>query len=304
MRYNGILPIYMHKTKHSVLAIGLNISISDKNKIQRHLRLEDITLDTASIKDIIIKIIDGEIIVDIKGKDLSSYTYVWIQSGWTTTHMAYILDLYLRTQNIPHNQTNVYYTKLSDIFFLALRNIPIPNTFFHNGLKINEENISEIVEICKIPCIFKTSLGSLGENVFLIDEKKEIASTIRDKKKYNTFLFQEYIPNDFDYRIIIANGKPTSACIRTRINDKFRNNVALGASETFINLEEVPEGVLDIATRSAIALELDWAGVDVVTHRETNKNYILEVNRRPGLTKKSTEMVAAYNYITELVSNF
>ncbi|KKQ04327.1 MAG: hypothetical protein US14_C0015G0012, partial [candidate division WS6 bacterium GW2011_WS6_36_26] len=59
--------------------------------------------------------------------------------------------------------------------------------------------------------------------------------------------------------------------------------------------------VIDIAIRSAKALKLKWAGVDVVTDKDTGHNYILEVNRRPGLTEKSTEISAAYKYIKGLV---
>lgn len=292
----------MH-TKSSVLVIGINLHENEKINIQKELKLDNITLDIASIKDIIIKIIDTNINVSIKEKDISKYDYIWIQSGWTTTHLAYILDLYLETQNIPHNKTDIYNTKLSDMFFLATNNIPVPNTYFHNGLKINEENISDIMEICNTPCIFKTSLGSLGTNVFLIEGEKDIKKTILEKKQYNRFLFQEYIPNDFDYRIVVANGKPTSACIRTRTNDLFRNNVALGATEDFILPKDIPQNILDLATYSANALHLNWAGVDIVTHKETGKNYVLEVNRRPGLSDKSSEITAACNYIFELVNS-
>ena len=292
----------MNITKHYVLAIGINLPDNEKINIQENLKLDDITLDTASIKDIIVKIIDGEIKVSIKDKDITKYNYIWIQSGWNTTHMAYILDLYFNSKNIPHNTTNIYYTKLSDMFILASNNVAVPNTFFHNGLKINEENISDIESICKLPCIFKTSLGSLGSDVYLIDQKEDIEDTIHEKKKYNRFMFQEYIPNDFDYRIVIANGEATSACTRTREGDKYRNNVALGATEEFINIEDVPNDILDISIRAAEALNLDWAGVDVVTDKDTGLHYILEVNRRPCLTQKSSEISAFYKHIKELVA--
>lgn len=285
----------------SVLAIGINTSVEEKNKIQKKLKLKNITLDTASIKDIIIKIVDGEIIVDIKRKDLNVYDYVWIQSGWKTTHMAYILHLYLKSKNIPHNRTNSHSTKLSDIFLLALKGIPVPNTFFHNGSKVNEKNILDIENICKFPCIYKTMVGSLGDQVFLVKEVEDIEETIKENGKYNRYIFQEYIPNDFDYRVIIANGEPISICTRTRIEDKFRNNTALGAREDFMKEKNVPDDVLDIAIKSAKVLRLKWAGVDVVTNKETGDVYILEVNRRPGLTDKSSETKAAYEYIKGLV---
>lgn len=285
----------------TVLAVGINTPVEEKILIQQKLKLKDITLDTASIKDITFEIVDSVITVDIKGKDLKQYDYVWIQSGWNTTHMAYLLHLYLKSQHIPHNRTNSHNTKLSDIFSLASKGVLVPNTYFHNGLKVSTENVSEIANVCKLPCIYKTSLGSLGCNVFLIDKEEDIKQTIKDNGKYNRYIFQQYIPNDFDYRVVIANGKSTSVCKRTRVTDKFRNNVALGASEEFIRVKDVPTEVIDIAIQSANALKLKWAGVDVVTDKDTGENYILEVNRRPGLTESSSETMAAYKYIKGLV---
>ena len=52
----------------SVLAVGINTPVEEKIIIQEKLKLKDITLDTASIKDIVFEIIDGKISVDIKGK--------------------------------------------------------------------------------------------------------------------------------------------------------------------------------------------------------------------------------------------
>lgn len=285
----------------TVLAIGINTPAEEKILIQEKLKLKDITLDTASIKDIVFEIVNGKISVNIKKTNLKQYDYVWIQSGWNTTHMAYLLHLYLKAQNIPHNKTNIHTTKLSDIFRLASQGVLVPNTYFHNGLIVKEENIKEIIKVCKLPCIYKTSLGSLGCNVFLIDNEKDIEKTIKENGKYNRYIFQEYVPNDFDYRVVIANGKPTSICKRTRVTDKYRNNVALGASEDFIKVKNVPNDVLDIAIQSAKALKLNWAGVDVVTDKDTGINYILEVNRRPGLTEQSSETNAAYKFIKGLV---
>jgi len=284
-----------------VLAIGINSPEKEKNLITKELKQDDITLDTASIKDIIFRITDGEISLDIKDKDLTKYCYIWIQSGWKTTHMAYLLHLYLKSKGIPHNRTGKNITKLSDIFALASNNVSVPNTYFHNGGKINKKNINNIEKICKLPCIYKIAQGSLGSNVYIINKKDEIKQTILDNKKYNRYIFQEYIPNNFDYRVVIANGKPTSVSKRTRTTDDYRNNVALGANEDFIDIEDVPNDVLDIAIRASKALKLNWAGVDVVTHKDTDKNYVLEVNRRPGLTEKSSEITAAYKYIKRLV---
>ena len=285
---------------YSVLAVGMNTVSKEKQLIQDKLKRKSITLDIASIKDPVFTIKDGVIGVEINKKDLKSYDYVWIQSGWNTTHMAYLLHICLRFLNIPHNKPNIHTTKLSDIFSLASQGIQVPNTFFHNGLRINSQKELEILEICKFPCIYKTALGSFGTDVFLIDRRESIKQNIRDNRKFSRFIFQKYIPNDFDYRVIIANGKPVSICKRIRTNDKYRNNVALGAREEFVNIKKISKDILDTAIKATKVLNLNWAGVDIVTSKTTGKNYVLEVNRRPGLTQNSLETICAYNYVKHL----
>lgn len=288
--------------KKAVLAIGINVGEDEKTRIQKKLNSKNILLDFASIKDLFLKIVNGEIFASVSNKDFKDYDYVWIQSGWNTTHMAYLLHLYFKSKKIKHNKTNIHNTKLSDILSLSLSGVSVPNTFFHNGLQIDKGTILEIERICKLPCIYKTLLGSSGDNVHLIEGKEHIEKTIRENGKFNRYIFQEYISNDFDYRVVIGNGFPLSVCRRIRTSDEYRNNVALGAKEEFLGINEVPKSVLDIAINSAKALKLRWAGVDVLTDKNTNKNYVLEVNRRPGLTENSSEVLAAYEYIQELVA--
>jgi hypothetical protein len=102
-------------TNRNVLAIGINTVVKEKLLIQQKLKEKNITLDIASIKDPKFTVIDGEISVSIKGIDLSTYDYIWIQSGWNTSHMAYLLHLYFQSKGILHNKTNTHPTKLSDI---------------------------------------------------------------------------------------------------------------------------------------------------------------------------------------------
>lgn len=288
---------------HKILSIGLNTSSEEKDRIQTELLKKNISLDIASIKDPIFKIIEGIVYADINGNNLTGYEYVWIQSGWNTTHMAYLLHIYLTYMGIPHNIPSKQDTKITDIFSLAINNVSVPNTFFHNGLKINDTHIDEIERICNIPCIYKKLSGSLGSQVFLIQDKSLIYDVIRENRKYNSYIFQQYIPNDFDYRVVIANELTTSVCKRTRVSDSYRNNVALGASEEFIDIEDTPIDILELAQNASKILNLNWAGVDIVVDKETNKNYILEVNRRPGLTENSTEISAFYSQINGILAN-
>ena len=89
--------------RYSVLAVGINSTKKEKAKIQKELKLDNINLDVASIKEVLFRLKEGKISASIAGKNPSKYDYILIQSGWSTTHMAYLLHLYLKSQKIPHN---------------------------------------------------------------------------------------------------------------------------------------------------------------------------------------------------------
>ena len=52
-------------------------------------------------------------------------------------------------------------------------------------------------------------------------------------------------------------------------------------AERIIPLDEVDQEILELSRASAKAVNKRFAGVDVITHRDTGKNYILEVNHTP-----------------------
>lgn len=58
----------------------------------------------------------------------------------------------------------------------------------------------------------------------------------------------------------------------------------------------------DVSLGSARALQLNWAGIDIVKSKADNKYYVLEANRRPGLTLESSEVRAAYTHILSLLA--
>jgi glutathione synthase/RimK-type ligase-like ATP-grasp enzyme len=58
----------------------------------------------------------------------------------------------------------------------------------------------------------------------------------------------------------------------------------------------------DISIKSAKALKLNWTGTDIVRSTDNGKYYVLELNRRPGLTEESTEITTAYDHILSILA--
>ena len=102
------------------------------------------------------------------------------------------------------------------------------------------------------------------------------------------------------FLIIVGNNRVLSGEKRIRQNDEFRNNAYLGAKEVFLKISEIPIQVQELALKATKALDANWAGLDIVTDKETGKSYVLEVNRRPGLTEGSSEITACEQFITDI----
>jgi ribosomal protein S6--L-glutamate ligase len=84
-----------------------------------------------------------------------------------------------------------------------------------------------------------------------------------------------------DVRVLIAGDEPLAACFRVAAPGEFRANVHRGGRAMSASAAELPEGTLELAMRSAAALELPFCGVDLI--ESPDGPLVLEVNASPGL---------------------
>jgi len=100
-----------------------------------------------------------------------------------------------------------------------------------------------------------------------------------------SFLFQRFIPNDFDFRFLVLGGKVGTISKRTRQNkDDHRNNAYVGATEEEVAPDAVSQAMKDDAIAAAEVFHRQVAGVDIIVDKNTGQHYILEVNASPGIT--------------------
>ena len=114
--------------------------------------------------------------------------------------------------------------------------------------------------------------------------------------KGKRFFFQKFIPNDYDWGILVANGRVVSAEKSYHLKNEFRNNACWGAKEVFVDVNEVNKHLKSIAMNACKILELEWGRADIIIDKSTQKPYLLEVNRLPGMTVGSTEQKAFQEY--------
>jgi glutathione synthase/RimK-type ligase-like ATP-grasp enzyme len=141
------------------------------------------------------------------------------------------------------------------------------------------------------PFIIKTIDGSMGEDNYLVTNDSELKGVV-SKHKDVLFIAQEFIPDEFDYRVIVVDGDPKLVIKRARTNpDTHLNNTSQGAEGTIIPIEQMHKEVLDMAVAAAVAVRRPYfCGVDIIQNTETKEHYVLEVNKTPQMeTGSNTE---------------
>jgi len=233
-----------------------------------------------------------------KGKDLKEFSTVWILSQWELRDAAYAVKLYLDHFKISHTFVEKGTSKLTDQIKFAFGNIAVPDTFFISQQSLNISDYVESIEkICGYPLIIKDSKGSRGKNSEFITNRKELLDIAAKLPKNRKYLFQRFIPNDYDWGILVAYGKVVSAERSYPMAKEFRNNACNGAKEHFVNINTVPAAIKKMAINASKVLGLSWSRSDIIVDKYTNAPYLLEVNRYPGITPGTSEVIGAQDFL-------
>ena len=166
-------------------------------------------------------------------------------------------------------------SKINTYLTLSQAHIAFPKTMFFPTIK--DKDYSFVAHTLWNTFITKTINGQQGKWVYLTTNETEFDHV---KKEYanEKFLFQEFIPNDWDIRVFIVWNKILWSIKRKWQEGEFRNNVALWWSAEQV---EIAEEIAEMAVAASKILWLQIAWVDIIINKITGKPYILEVNRSP-----------------------
>lgn len=167
--------------------------------------------------------------------------------------------------------------KLVSFAKLYSEGLPMPKSYFTSG-ELSENLYKKLSLKLGSPFVAKDLIKQRGLGVFLIDSKETFL------KLKGKFIFQTMLEKKHEYRVLILGGRV--GVFEEKISGstgEFRNNVALGAKEIFLDKGKISKKIEDICIKASAVLKLDIAGADVVED-VAGKYYLLEVNRGPGLT--------------------
>lgn len=237
---------------------------------------------------------DGVTCHDTKGNDLAAFNLVYIRDFHGYEYERNALALYLQQNDVTFiNQDTAEFqdiSKLTQYMRLAYAGVPVPESYY-----VHPQNFSYLLTDSSVsfPLIIKSISGSNGQQNFLVHTPEELATV-----EVNKPVIQRFLPNSFDYRVIVADDEVLLAYKRVRVDtSNHRNNVAAGAAREVV---EVPEEVSRIAVAAAKATRRNLAGVDVLQNSETGEYAVLEVNFNFGMTELSDGV--ADEYYTKLAN--
>lgn len=241
------------------------------------------------IMDVKVKIKNNKLYIRdaVTGKNLTDLSALYIANWRINPEIAMAIVTYLQRNNVPviNPEIGRYLpmTKLGEFVMMSNKDIPLPDSLF-----IRHKHIKRLIKKNKLPFAFpfiaKSTNGSMGSNNWLIKSSADLEQAMAEAPD-SLFVLQEFIPNDFDYRILVFGGIPRMVIKRSRqSNDTHVNNTSKGGDGMFVDLKDMDPKVLDIAIKAAEAVgRTELGGVDIIINSETGKPYVLEVNKSPQI---------------------
>lgn len=169
---------------------------------------------------------------------------------------------------------------------LMARNVPMPDTTFLNDNEVTEENARELFESMGIPLVLKAPNSSFSAYV---DKASTPAEFVKIGKRFlrraDRIVVQQYLPSDFDWRVITLGGKILAVVKYVFAQDKWKlmERGAGGEEAKTIGIpkEDADPKLLDVALQAANATGKSLYGIDI---KEVGGDYyVIEVNDNPNI---------------------
>lgn len=249
----------------------------------------NLELSQGSLKDLHIEIIDNQLHVteSMTGQPLENFDFVRYEMWLKSPQQALAAATYMDRHDIPftgHEALNVLCdTKIGELVRMSDQQLPLPNTFMSSNTQILERFKQDDLPF-SYPFIAKAANTFGGQMNYLVKDYDELKAAIKSHKD-QFFVLQEFIPNEFDYRIMVMGGEIQFVLKRARgASESHLNNTSAGVEGEFIPIEALTEKMKSDALKAAeVTLRSDFAGVDLIINSETGEHFVLEVNDAPAI---------------------
>ncbi|MGJ8562633.1 MAG: RimK family protein [Alphaproteobacteria bacterium] len=139
----------------------------------------------------------------------------------------------------------------------------------------------------QFPMVLKIPDGSFSRGVFKVSTQEELEKIAHEMfAKSEIILMQEFLRSDFDWRIVVLNGRPLFACKYFMAKSHWQIYNHASESDSYGNVEavaidQIPESVLATALKACEMIGDGLYGVDLKDVDGTV--YVIEVNDNPNI---------------------
>jgi len=218
--------------------------------------------------------------VTFKKTPLFEFDLFYFRSVGDKNEALPILLEYAQIHKIP--VVDEYLTKLGGAFrkkksceamMILGEGISYPRSSF----VADKEELAARVKAMEKPVVVKSTGGRHGISTFLVKSNEDLKKALLGRSAAS-FLIQEYIANDGDYRLFLVGYRVVAGFKRQKKEEKLVLNRSAGAS---VALDKVPEAVAQEGQKAARALGVEIAGIDCVIDKKTGQPVVIEVNQSP-----------------------
>lgn len=241
----------------------------------------------------------------INGTDLADFDVVYFQLWSKCPQQALAASTYLDVSGVSYLGPTVQRiqpnTKLGELSLLKKAGVPTPETvssshkqlrkWFHGSAPLD------------FPVVMKNIAGYGGKINFKVRSGEELDRVLEENPDV-TFVVQEYIPSDRDYRFLVMDGQIQLVLERRGNGDTHLHNTSRGAEARSLDPKEFTQDVQNMVMKSAEAVgRKEFAGVDLMFDMNTEDPYVLEVNKTPQIeigSHTEEKMDALLSYLARL----
>jgi len=253
---------------------------------------KNVTLEIVLLSEVAIEVASQTPVVLVKGESIQAFDLIYFR-GITLNSMIFVsaLAIIFKRQRIKYFDTiyengGIIKNKFASLVTLALSGVPIPHFLFYPKFDKGETRFKTIADKFGLPFVAKELSLQRGKGVHLIKRLVDYQALpqLDTHEGGNFYLYQEFLPIDHEYRVLVL-GKSVGVWEEkiAQTPGEFRNNVALGAKEVFLEVKKIPQSIASVAIKSAVVLNVQVAGVDVM-RTTSGEIFVIEVNRGPGMT--------------------
>lgn len=232
-------------------------------------------------------------------KQIKDFDFIFIGVVGENENYFVTLEKYCKENKIPYFKygcSTERYNKIYQNTNMSLNGIPqIPTVI----AKCESVDSKDLIRDLGIPLITKIVDGSQGKGVEMQNNRIDLEKYLK-KNKDQTIIFQKFIENEGDYRVLII-GQDIIYSIRRKTKDEkkeFRNNHSLGGTAERV---EIPKKAEDIAKKASKSMGFEISGVDLIKQKGTDDWYVLEVNSAPQFDweENGKESIADYKEVLD-----